>query len=239
MCEFLVSVDKTVSDPTPLLLAIDTSTEQTGMALYDGSCLDDVSWSSCRDHTVLLLDEIDHQLKRSRVTVKDLGAIAIATGPGRFNALRVGMSVAKGLALCLDRPLIGISTLEAIAYPCRHDRQSVAAVIDAGRGRLSWQVFDGETAQHLAETRNTSVDEFLSSIAEIASEVCVTGELNPTLTTRLRDKPGVRVPPVSARLGRAAAIAELAWERLQRGDVDDLSSLEPIYLHGHRSRKSG
>ena len=52
-----------------LMLAIDTSTEQTGMALYDGACLDDVSWSSCREHTVVLLDEIDHQLKRSKLTV--------------------------------------------------------------------------------------------------------------------------------------------------------------------------
>ncbi|MGD9712207.1 MAG: hypothetical protein AB7V46_09100, partial [Thermomicrobiales bacterium] len=56
----------------PLLLAIDTSTEQTGVALYDGTCLDDVSWSSCREQTVLLLDEIDHQLKRSIFSDGDL-----------------------------------------------------------------------------------------------------------------------------------------------------------------------
>ncbi|MGE3796304.1 MAG: tRNA (adenosine(37)-N6)-threonylcarbamoyltransferase complex dimerization subunit type 1 TsaB [Thermomicrobiales bacterium] len=216
----------------PLLLAIDTSTEQTGVALYDGTCLDDVSWSSCREQTVLLLDEIDHQLKRSKVTVGDLGAIAVATGPGRFNALRVGMSIGKGLAMSMDIPIIGISTLAAIVHPYRHREHPVVGVIEAGRERLVWQIFDLDAAQHRADARNTSVDEFLSSIAELVAEVCVTGEVNPTLAQRLDGVAGVFVPPHAGRLGRAGAVAELAYGRLIDGDHDDIVQLEPVYLHG-------
>ncbi len=217
-----------------LLLAIDTSTEQTGIALFDGSCLDDVSWSSCREHTILLLDEIDHQLRRSRVPIAAVGAVAIATGPGRFNALRVGMSIAKGLAMSLQIPIIGVSTLESIAWPYRNHRSPVAAVIDAGRERLSWQVFDLDAAHHWADARNTSIDEFISSIASTVPELCVTGEVNPTLAAMLEPIAGVVVPPRSGRTGRAGAVAELAYRRLMTGDVDDLVSLEPVYLHGLR-----
>lgn len=221
-----------------LLLAIDTSTEQTGIALYDGSCLDNVSWSACRDHTILLLDEIDHQLKRRGARAADLAGVAIATGPGRFNALRVGMSVAKGLAFSLELPLIGVPTLDAVAFPWRTGTRPVAGVIDAGRGRLSWQVFDCDPALHRAETRNTSIDEFISSIAALATEVCVTGDVNPTLGAALGTIPMVIFPPVSGRQGRAAAVAEIAYHRLQRGEADDIALLEPLYLHSPRAQRS-
>ncbi|MCC6944268.1 MAG: tRNA (adenosine(37)-N6)-threonylcarbamoyltransferase complex dimerization subunit type 1 TsaB [Thermomicrobiales bacterium] len=224
-----------MSDSTTLLLAIDTSTELTGIALYDGCCLDDVSWSSCRDHTVMLLDEIDHQVKRRGRTVREIGAIGVAIGPGRFNALRVGMSIAKGLAFSLEAPLIGIPTLEAAAHPFRHRTRPVAAVIDAGRERVAWRVFDCEPAEYWAETRNTSADEFVSSIASIAYDVCVTGEVQPALREALTSLPGVTVPPLSGRLGRAAAVAELAYQRMERGEADDLAMLEPVYLHGARA----
>jgi len=217
-----------------LLLAIDTSTEQTGIALYNGSCLDDVSWSSCREHTILLLDEIDHQLRRAHQTVSSLSAVAVATGPGRFNALRVGMSIAKGLALALEIPIIGISTLEAIAWPERSAGRPVAAVLEAGRSRVSWQLFTSDVKHLSAVARNTSADEFISSIAGLPPGLCVTGELHPALADTLRAMPGVVVPPLAGRLGRAGAVAELAWQRFQLGDSDDLVGLEPVYLHAQR-----
>ena len=143
-------------DDQALLLAIDTSSEQSGIALYDGGCMDEVAWSACREQTVLLLDEIDHQLTRSRASISDIGAVAVATGPGRFNALRVGMSIAKGLVLGLNIPIVGVSTMEAIAHPYRMGTMPVMAVIEAGRGRVVWRVFDdaGETVDD-REPRNT------------------------------------------------------------------------------------
>jgi len=216
------------------MLAIDTSTERSGIALFDGACLDDVSWSSCREHTVLLLDEIDHQLKRSRASIADLGAVAIATGPGRFNALRVGMSVAKGLALSLEIPIVGISTLEAIAYPYRNQGYPVASVIDAGRGRISWQLFDVDEVNLQTEARNTSVDEFISSISKMHARVCVNGEVNQDLAEQLDAIPDVVLPPLAGRSGRSGAVAELAYCRFLTGDIDDLVTLEPVYLHGLR-----
>lgn len=219
-----------------LLLAIDTSSEQSGIALYDGGCLDEVAWSACHEQTVLLLDEIDHQLTRSKASVADLGVVAVATGPGRFNALRVGMSIAKGLVLGLDIPIVGVSTMEAIAHPYRLGSMPVVAVIDAGRGRVVWRVFDADDEpEGYTEPRNTEVAALFELAAGFGGGVCVTGEMAPEHVARLRHIDGVLVPPRSGRLGRAAAVAELALKRWSAGDVDDPVALEPVYLHGART----
>ena len=218
-----------------LLLAIDTSSEQSGIALYDGGCLDEVAWSACHEQTVLLLDEIDHQLTRSKASIADLGVVAVATGPGRFNALRVGMSIAKGLVLGLNIPIVGISTMDAIAHPYRLGTMPVIAVIEAGRGRVVWQVFDAEDASASdAETKNTGIAALHERVAGFRAGVCVTGEIPPGHVAWLRHFDGVLVPPRSGRLGRAAAVAELALNRWSAGDVDDPVTLEPVYLHGAR-----
>jgi tRNA threonylcarbamoyladenosine biosynthesis protein TsaB len=218
-----------------LLLAIDTSSEQSGIALYDGGCLDEVAWSACHEQTVLLLDEIDHQLTRSRASVSDLGVVAVATGPGRFNALRVGMSIAKGLVLGLGIPIVGISTMDAIAHPYRLGVTPVIAVIEAGRGRVVWRMYDAEDNGDIdPQAQNTTVAALFDRIAGFGGELCITGEIAPEHVARLRLMEGVLVPPRSGRLGRAAAVAELALNRWSAGDVDDPVTLEPVYLHGAR-----
>ena len=92
------------------LLAIDTSTEIAGLALDDGDRRFELAWHAGRDQTVSVLAEIDHLLGLAGIEPSQLAAIAVATGPGMFNGLRVGMGVAKGLVIGLDVALIGVST---------------------------------------------------------------------------------------------------------------------------------
>src|SRR4051794_11108861 len=97
------------------ILSIDTSSSQGGIALYDGRTLSTRSFPAKRSHTTMLLSEIHHLLDRAEISVRELAAVAIATGPGAFTGLRVGFGVAKGFHLATKVPLIGISTLDATA----------------------------------------------------------------------------------------------------------------------------
>ncbi len=100
-----------------MLLAIDTATALTGLALYgpQGPLAESI-WESGRNHTAQLLPQIDTLLRYIGASPGDITVLAVSLGPGSWSGLRVGLSLAKGMALAGDLPLIGISTLEALAY---------------------------------------------------------------------------------------------------------------------------
>jgi tRNA threonylcarbamoyladenosine biosynthesis protein TsaB len=210
------------------LLAIDTSTEQASIALFDGHHLAELTWPAGRDQTVSVLNQIDHLLTLNKLTVADLAAVSVATGPGMFNGLRVGMSVAKGLAFSASLPLIGVPTLAAVVLPFTECGLPIIAVLPAGRGRLLWaRSENGE----LADPRNGTPEELAEDIAPDNTDVLLCGEINPNYRESLATLPLLRIPPLSGGVCRASAVAELARQRFQAGDVDDPVTLEPTYLH--------
>jgi tRNA threonylcarbamoyladenosine biosynthesis protein TsaB len=215
-----------------LLLAIDTSSEQAGLALFDGDHVAEVTWNAGRDQTATVLGEIDRLCSLMHVAVSDLAVVAVATGPGMFNGLRVGMSVAKGLVLGLDVPLIGVSTLEVAAQPFAGFDRPVVPVVAAGRGRLVWAEYRKRMGalRQFVSPRNGTTEE-LASVAASLGACVVTGELDRQQAASLEGVPGVVLPSVAARLRRASSLAEIARERFLAGDVDDAVELEPLYVH--------
>ncbi len=223
---------KTRATEKTLLLAIDTSTQTAGVALYGPTGLvAETSWQAGRTQTTTLMPEIARLLDLMALHPPDLGAIAIATGPGTFNGLRVGLSVAKGLTFSLGLPLLGIPTLDAIAYPYGDRQHPVRAVISAGRGRYVSAVYAWPRGQlqRLSDYANTTLDELA---AQITTVTLVCGELPPTvLQTWGEQAPAAIFPVLHAPVPRVVALAELGWTRWQRGEQDDVAVLEPVYLH--------
>jgi tRNA threonylcarbamoyladenosine biosynthesis protein TsaB len=210
------------------LLAIDTSTEQASIALFDGHRLADLTWPAGRDQTVSVLDEIDHLLTLNKLSIADLAAVAVATGPGMFNGLRVGMSVAKGISFSASLPLIGLPTLDAVALPHLECELPIIAVLSAGRGRLLWARYaDG----HRAEPRNGTPEELATEIESGESDILLCGEIIQSHREILEKIARVRIAPITGVTHRASAVAELAWGRYLKGDFDDSVTLEPTYLH--------
>jgi tRNA threonylcarbamoyladenosine biosynthesis protein TsaB len=220
------------SRPRPLL-AIDTSTQTAGVALYgDDTLLAELGWPAGRAQTTALLGAIDRLLGLSSLCPSDLGAVAVATGPGSFNGLRVGLATAKGLAFALGLPLLGVPTLDAAAYPHGGRGRPVRAVIAAGRGRLvsalyRWQ--DGEV-RRVGDYANTAPEELAGLIVE---PTIVCGEVPADRLAAWRDlAPLAQFVPPTLNARRAGCLAEIAWARFRRGEQDDPATLEPVYLHG-------
>src|SRR5207248_6674779 len=101
----------------------------------DGLC-GEYTWLVGNNHSVELLDRIQRLMAECDLTMQHLDAIAVATGPGSFNGVRVALATAKTLAFALKKPLIGISTLDAIAAQQQHWRGPLCAVLEAGRSEL-------------------------------------------------------------------------------------------------------
>ncbi len=211
------------------LLAIDTSTEQAGIALTDRERTGELSWPAGRTQTESVLAEIDHLRGLMNVAKTDIRAIGVATGPGTFTGLRVGVSIAKGLALAGSLPIIGVPTLDAAAAPFAHLAAPVIVVLAAGRGRVVWARYDHGSAG--ATPRNTTFAQLLDVLVDLP-DALVAGELSAEQRQQMgaAGHTGIEAPPLQNR--RPGAVATLAWDRWQRGDRDDLMMLEPVYLHG-------
>jgi tRNA threonylcarbamoyladenosine biosynthesis protein TsaB len=212
------------------LLAIDSASEQAGLALFDGVTCTELSWHAGRSQTTAVLAEIQHLLALNGLEPGNLGAIAVTIGPGTFNGLRVGLSVAKGLVLGLDVPLIGVPTLAAAALPFARLGLTVAPLVPAGRGRIVWGMYSPgqEGWTEIAPPRNGIVADLMAALPDGESTV-VTGELSEAQIEMLRQDDRVILPSPALRQRRPAAVATIAWNRLQRGDSDDPVSLQPFY----------
>jgi tRNA threonylcarbamoyladenosine biosynthesis protein TsaB len=212
-----------------LILAIDTSTDFAAIGLDSETVKAEFRWFAGRTQTTSLLPAIDFFLHMNGVTIQDVTVVAVATGPGTFTGLRVGLSVAKGFVLAGDVQLIGIPTLEIAAFPYASMGTSVLAVLPAGRGRVVWQVFalGGGDSQPI----NSTVPELIEVLAA-RPELLVVGELLPDHRDLIVQTHSLIEPAVvSGR--RPLILAELARQRLLRGEFDDPDTLEPRYVHGH------
>lgn len=221
-----------MADPS-YLLAIDTATRYAGLALYDGGrVLSEASWLSNNNHSVELMPALVRMLDRQGLGAQDLAAVGVSIGPGSFTGLRIGVSVAKGLAEAQRIPLLGVPTLDIVAYPHSVQRRPIWAVIQAGRGRLCAALYRhrrGELRQD-GDLHLTTLD----GLAGLLSGRClVCGELSRKELAQLVAAADADVAVVTPSLStrRPACLAELAWKRFEGGESDDLATLSPIYLH--------
>lgn len=215
-----------------MLLAIDTATKMAGIALYDGDGLwVEEMWRSNANHTVELMPRIVRACEQQGIGATTLAGVGVSIGPGSFTGLRVGLSVAKGLALVLHIPVIGVPTLDATAYAHKRSTLPVCAVLPAGRGRwcAAFYQTDAGNWQRRSDYTLMTTDELIAALQEPA---LVCGEMPASLVAELRQstpRQGVIAGAASAAR-RTGYVAELAWQRLTADEVDDLSSLSPIYL---------
>jgi tRNA threonylcarbamoyladenosine biosynthesis protein TsaB len=216
----------------PVLLALDTSTRIVGLALYDGvQVLAESTWLSDDYHTVELAPAVEALLDRCGLKSSDLDVIAVAIGPGSFTGIRIGLALAKGLALARHIPLVGVPTLDVLAAAQPPQPLPMAAALRLGRGKLAvgWYCWHGDAWQLKGKFELLTLEELMEKILE---PTIVCGELGAEerlLLGKERSEALLTTPAWSLR--RASFLAETGWQRWQAGRIDDPVTLAPIYLH--------
>jgi len=218
-----------------MLLAIDTATKNSSVALYDANGVHvEINWHTRQNHTVELMPQIIHALELAHIEKKDLVAIGVALGPGSFTGLRVGMSVAKGLAFAAKIPILGVPTLDAMAAAHLFQSQTLCVILTAGRGRYSVAPYTVRVgrAERIGEYALVNAEGLIAHARGIESpQILFCGELDAALAEKIAQELGERALIASPALNtrRAGFLAELAWLRFKRGEADDVESLAPMY----------
>lgn len=218
-----------------MLLAIDTSTDLSGLACYaQHGLLGECSWYSGRNHTAHLLAQLELLLGHLGRGPADVGALAVALGPGSWSGLRVGMSLAKGMALAADLPLLGIGTLDALAYQHQQPALPVYPLIRLGRARFATACFRQAAGwQRVGGYANLTLADLGQQLAGQPDQaVFFCGDIDAEVRAQLQGLLGERAcfAGAAANLRRPGFLAELAWQRWAAGESDSLTHLEPLYL---------
>lgn len=211
-----------------MILAIDTATQYAGLALYNSDGLRaEESWTTDRNHTVELMPRIARMLESAQLKVIDLTALAVAIGPGSFTGLRIGLAVAKGIALPHKLAVVGIPTMEIAAYPFRDQPLPVWAIAQAGRSRILAACY-GKKEGHWQQLVSPAVTTVEALLRQLEPPLLCTGEIDAKAAKTLAQKAHVASP--AARLRRAGYLAELAAQRLAASEQDDPDALAPVYV---------
>ncbi|GAH58578.1 unnamed protein product, partial [marine sediment metagenome] len=203
------------------ILGIETSTMTGSVALIDEERLIAEYTLNLREtHTSRLMPTIDRVLKDASFTIKDLDGIAVSSGPGSFTGLRIGIATAKGLAQGLDIPVVGIPTLDGLAFQLFNCKDLVSPILDARKGEVYYALY--KNGKRLTKYMACEPGKLLKKIGLrvkgqglrvifLGDGVEVYGDL---IKRRLGRK--AVFAPKTRRLPSAASIAELGLKRLKR-----------------------
>ena len=216
------------------ILAIDTATLVSSVAVAtDKKLLAELTLQTKLTHSEVLMPHIEQILSMTKVKKNELDAIAVSIGPGSFTGLRIGLATAKTIAYALDIPIIGISTLAALAYHYPVGDVYIAPLLDAQKGNVYISLYTWEDGQlHEAyEPTVKSFDDVLAAGQRLDKPVVFLGEKAVAKADEIKAAGGniiMAMPHVV--MPRAANVAMLGLDLLAKGKQDDVMSLEPLYI---------
>jgi tRNA threonylcarbamoyladenosine biosynthesis protein TsaB len=216
-----------------LILGIETATPQVGCAIggHEG-VLSSFHCAKGRRHAETLVPGIQFISAQARTDLDEISVIAVDVGPGLFTGLRVGVATAKAMASALRVPMIGVSSLDLLAFPVRFSNRLIASVIDARRGEVFYgfyrQVPGG--VQRVSEHRLGGPEQLASELMATGEECLAVGDGALRYADRLRDVSRLEFGELGQAYPNAGSLVQLAHARALREDFVKPWELEPVYL---------
>jgi len=215
------------------VLGIDTSTTCGSIGLvHDESVISEYLLNLSVTHSERLLDAIDLVLGKARCALADLDGFAISLGPGSFTGLRIGVSTVKGLAYAVQKPVVGVSTLDVLASQVSPTPYLICPVIDARKGEVYsafYRYADSNRLKRLSEYQAIKPEVLFGTLKE---PTIFLGDGVKTYGGDLRNslKPFAVFSPAALHVPHGSAVARLGIEPLLRGEFLDLAGFTPLYV---------
>lgn len=216
-----------------LILGISTSTAQVGCAIggHEG-VLGAIHSTRGRRHAETLIPAIDHLCRQARIELSELGAVAVDLGPGMFTGLRVGIAAGKAIAHARRLPMIGVTSLDLLAFPLRHSSRRIVCAIDAGRGEIfhaSYRHSPGGV-QRITEPEVATPADLASDLAATKDELLLVGDGALRYRDAFTELGRAELADAGFAHPSAGSLVQLAHARALREDFVAPTTLSPLYL---------
>ena len=223
-----------------LVLGIETSTPQASVAIgSEQGIVASAGISRGASYNEFLLPAIRFCLDQARLGYRNIGGVAVSLGPGLFTGMRVGVATAKGLAQALSVPIVGMASLDLLAYEVRYSSKAICAVLDARRNEVFYAFYKSSPGgiQRLTRYYVERPERLAVRIAANPEDVLLIGNGALLYRDEFRDLgPGTEIGSMSHSFPDARSLAELGLARMFREDFDSVFDLTPLYLR--RSAKA-
>lgn len=225
-----------MSSENPLILAVDTATSCSTVALttgdiHDGELLATLTLNSKITHSRRLLTGIDWLLSENNIACNDIDGLAVGLGPGSFTGLRIAMATMKGMVTAMHKPLLGCSTLDGVALNCSGDKP-LCVLLDARKKEVYRRWYIKDTQDLYRPQGSIKALAPTALLEEITGPVLMAGDglfaYGEFLKENLAEQ--LTIAPLPLHYPSATAIGFLCCEQLKQGDIMDLDSASPLYV---------
>lgn len=223
------------------VLGIDTATESATCAVIDDNkLLGEITFNHKKQHSVIIMPMIDMILKDLQIDINDIDGFAISKGPGSFTGLRIGIANIKGLCQALNKPFVGISSLDALAYNMAYSEGIICPILDALRENVYTAQYKFENCK-LTKTSDYSIEavyELIEKLNDQDQKVHFIGDGTYKYREKLeKGLVNADFAPIHMNLVKASTIAELGMAILKDGYKEDIYSFAPIYLRKSQAER--
>ncbi len=214
-----------------LILGIETATEQVGVAIggHEG-VIATFEVARRRRHAETLTPAIEFVCRQSDIDLSEISCIAVDVGPGLFTGMRVGLAAGKALAQALRVPMIGITSLDLLAFPCRHADRVVVPVVDARKNEVFWAVYRPVPGgvQQVSPPTVGPVDELVGDLLARSQDVLCVGDGAENHRDEITE--GYRCEIAGPIHPSVGTLVQLAHARALREEWVRPNEIEPVYL---------
>lgn len=224
------------------ILAIDTSTAVAAVALMDDEkLLGEYTINNKKTHSQKLMVLIKEMLDNLEVKPSDIDVFAASIGPGSFTGLRIGVTTAKAMAYATAKPVIGVPTLDALAYNVVTSSFIICPILDARNNQVFTALYEvkDKMPERITEYLGIPVSELVQMIKEKNKKVIFTGDAIDLHKTYFMSKLGenCEFAPLADKLQRAASVAEIALKKVKEGKFESSFELVPFYLRKSQAER--
>ena len=224
-----------------LVLSVDSSYSTATCALIkDDKILAEINLNDKKQHSVILMRLIDSILKEYEIDINDIDAFIISRGPGSFTGPRIGMATLKGLAFASKKPLISVSTLDALAYNSISFQGIICPIMDALRDNIYTCLYKNENNNltPLIKEQCLNINELVTILKEQTLPIIFVGDGVAKHKEFLQENiPNSFFAPNHSNFPKASSVGELGIKKINDGVIENIDSINPIYLRKSQAER--